>query len=143
MSVALDSSILIAAVLAWHEHHAVSHREIERLARSDTAAIIPTHALLESYSVITRLPAPHRLHPDDARKLLQSSFQDWVTAPAPEQIWAMIERMAPAEITGGAVYDALIVESALAAGADEIITWNVSHFQRAAAGRLKVRPPNY
>ncbi|MCA1779881.1 MAG: hypothetical protein LC637_10995 [Xanthomonadaceae bacterium] len=45
-------------------------------------------------------------------------------------------------MTGGAVYDALIVESALAAGADEIVTWNVNHFQRAAADRLKVRPPN-
>ena len=142
MSVALDSSVLIAAVLAWHEHHPASYREVERLASSDTAAVIPTHALLESYSVITRLPAPHRLCPNDARKLLEGSFRDWVTAPAPAQIWTLIGRIADAEMIGGTVYDALIVESALAAGADEIVTWNVNHFQRAVADRLQVRPPN-
>ena len=142
MLVALDSSVLIAAVLAWHEHHLASHREVERLAASDADAVIPTHALLESYSVITRLPAPHRLCPVDARKLLEGSFRDWATAPYPEQIWSLIGRIADTETTGGAVYDGLIVESALAAGADEIVTWNVNHFQRAASGRLKVRSPN-
>ncbi len=142
MSVALDSSVLIAAVLGWHEHHPASYQEVERLAASDRAAIIPTHALLESYSVITRLPAPHRLSPNDARDLLDGSFRAWVTAPAPEQIWSLIGQIADAEMIGGAVYDALIVESALAAGATEIVTWNVNHFQRAAASRLKVRPPN-
>jgi len=142
MLVALDSSVLIAAILVWHEHHSASHREVERLAASDADAVIPTHALLESYSVITRLPAPHRLCPSDARQLLDGSFRDWVTAPYPEQIWSLIGRIADTETTGGAVYDALIVESALAAGADEVVTWNVSHFQRAAADRLKVRSPN-
>ncbi|TVS11129.1 MAG: PIN domain-containing protein [Wenzhouxiangella sp.] len=142
MSVALDSSVLIAAVLDWHEHHPASHQEVERLAASDGAAVIPTHALLESYSVITRLPAPHRLRPNDARDLLDGSFRDWVTAPAPEQIWSLIGQLADAEMVGGAAYDALIVESALAAGAVEIVTWNINHFQRAAANRLKVRSPN-
>jgi len=142
MAVALDSSVLIAAVLAWHEHHPASYQEVERLAASDTAGIIPAHALLESYSVITRLPAPHRLCPKDARDLLDGSFRAWVTAPAPEQIWSLIEQIAEAEMMGGAVYDALIVQSALAAGATEIVTWNVNHFRRAAAGRLRVRAPN-
>ena len=92
--------------------------------------------------MITRLPAPHRLCPSDARKLLEGSFHDWVTAPYPEQIWSLIGRIAGTGTTGGAVYDALIVESALAAGADEIVTWNVSHFQRVAVDPLKVRSPN-
>ena len=141
MPVAFDSSVLIAAVLAWHEHHPDSHREVERLAGNTAAAVIPTHALLESYSVITRLPAPHRVHPHHARELLRGPFRDWITVPAPEPIWPMIDRMAETDLSGGAVYDALIVESALAAGADEIITWNLNHFELAAAGRLMVRPP--
>lgn len=141
MTVAVDTSVLVAGVLVRHEHHIPSRDELERLAASDPAPRLPVHALLESYSVLTRLPAPHRIAPRQARTLLQGSFASWRLAAAPEDVWSFLEAAADAAIAGGSLYDALIVESALGAGARELVTWNVAHFERVARGRLAVRAP--
>jgi predicted nucleic acid-binding protein len=141
MSTAVDTSVLIAGVLARHEHHSASHRELERLAASDSEVWLPVHAVLESYSVLTRLPPPHRIAPLDARELLRGSFGTWALAGPPGDVWSFLADSAARSVAGGAVYDALIVESALRVGARELVTWNVSHFERVARGRLVVRTP--
>ena len=56
-------------------------------------------------------------------------------------VWNLLAHLADNEIIGGMVYDALIVDSALAAGAREMVTWNIAHFERVANGRLIVRQP--
>jgi len=42
---------------------------------------------------------------------------------------AAIRNAAANRITGGTIYDALIAQCALQAGADTIFTWNTRHFQ--------------
>ena len=55
---AVDSSVVIAAAFAtWHEHHALA-----RKATADKPRLV-AHAAVESYSVLTRLPQPHRADP--------------------------------------------------------------------------------
>ncbi|MFP3941926.1 MAG: hypothetical protein ACLF0P_16650 [Thermoanaerobaculia bacterium] len=44
-------------------------------------------------------------------------------------------------VAGGAVYDALIAESAARAGADSIVTLNPRHFERVAPEGLLVVEP--
>src|SRR5439155_4456381 len=61
-----DTSCLVAAVCAWHEHHAAAAREIERRLAAGEPMIVAAPALVESYAVLTRLPPPHRLRPADA-----------------------------------------------------------------------------
>ncbi len=141
MATAVDTSVLVAGVLAWHEHHARSHQELERLGTAVPVPCLPFHALLESYSVLTRLPAPQRIGPHDARRLLHGSFSRWTLAYAPQDVWSVLEDAAAHAVAGGAIYDAVIVESALRAGAQELVTWNVTHFERVARGRLAVRVP--
>ena len=46
-----DTSVLVAGFASWHESHAAA-REALRCAR------VVAHSLVETYSVLTRLPPP-------------------------------------------------------------------------------------
>ena len=48
----VDSSVVVAALIDWHPHHDIALRVLGKKPR------IVAHALIESYSVLTRLPAP-------------------------------------------------------------------------------------
>ena len=59
-----DTSILVPALIPWHEHHPAA------LAVARSVQGIPAHVLFETYSVLTRLPAPHRLAARAAAELI-------------------------------------------------------------------------
>lgn len=103
MKTTADTSVLVAAFASWHEHHASASGA---LARVDG---IVTHCLLETFSVLTRLPAPHRMAPDVVATFLDETFGDLplYALPAAEQR-ALIGTCIANGIAGGAVYDALI-----------------------------------
>lgn len=69
------------------------------------------HALVETYSVLTRLPGDVRLTPADAVRLLGERF-----APAVQLSARTVKRLpsvlADLGITGGAVYDAIVALAA-------------------------------
>lgn len=46
-----------------------------------------------------------------------------------EEYIAVLQQAAQRHIRGGTVYDALIAHCALKAGADEIYTWNIRHYE--------------
>ena len=66
LAVAVDSSVLVAALLGWHEHHVAAFRVLDAVLAADDDLVLPVHALIETYAVLTRLPAPHRLSPKAA-----------------------------------------------------------------------------
>lgn len=79
---------------------------------------MPAHALVESYSVLTRLPAGHRVTPTIAAQLLEASFPgERVLVPSPDLMASLVPRLAEAGIAGGATYDALIGLTAAERGA--------------------------
>lgn len=99
---ALDTSVSVPALLSWHEDH-------ERCAAIAMGARIPAHALLETYSVMTRLPAPHRLDGSSAARLLGARFPDPdVLAPRANLVRSLPLLLAGAAVEGGASYDALV-----------------------------------
>lgn len=59
-----DTSVLVPALLSWHERHDDARRAVHGVRG------VPAHVLVESYSVLTRLPAPSRLAPAAAADLL-------------------------------------------------------------------------
>lgn len=110
--IALDTSVVVAALLDWHEAH-------EPARRAANGGAIPAHALLESYSVLTRLPAPHRVGPDVARSLLAGWFpSERILLPGSGLVRSIVDRLAEAGIGGGAAYDALIGLTAADHGAE-------------------------
>lgn len=130
---ALDTSCMIAAVCGWHEQHRATAAEIERRFDRRERMAVAAHALTEAYSVLTRLPAPHRLAPDDAWELLRLNFIEGVTVVAlsPSQHVALLGRLAKTGVSGGRAYDAVISECAANAGASSLLTLNARHFEPA------------
>ena len=108
MTEAVDSSIAIAAILADHQAHELAE---EVLGRS--AATI-THVAVEAYSVLTRLPPPHRLDALGAAAIIDARLPSTrVTLGADGDDDSVLRRLARAQVSGGATYDGLIALTAL------------------------------
>src|SRR6478736_9471678 len=127
---------MIAAVCGWHEQHRPAAAAIEtRLERGD-GMVIAAHAVAEAYSVLTRLPSPHRLTPSDAWTLIKTNFVDEATVvalPVKDYV-AVIDALVADALGGGRTYDALIAASAALGKAEELLTFNARHFDRAPDG---------
>jgi predicted nucleic acid-binding protein len=141
-SVLVDSSVLVSSFSPTNPNYTVARLALAAMANSGTRVFVAAHSLVETYSVLTRLPAGSRLTPEDALSLI-NAFADAATmlALTSEQIAQAITAFAATGIAGGAVYDALIIETAIQAGVDEILTFNVRDFERLARARITVTRP--
>lgn len=66
------------------------------------------HVLLESYSVLTRLPPPHRAAADLVEAFLAERFAEAMLTLPDQTSRILLKEAATAGIIGGAIYDALI-----------------------------------
>jgi predicted nucleic acid-binding protein len=100
--VLLDTSVAIALIVEDHEAHdsAVAAVQGRRLGLSG-------HAWFETYSVLTRLPGPLRRSPADALRLLAHDFPASGFLGEGEAL-AVGPEIADLDVSGGAVYDALV-----------------------------------
>jgi predicted nucleic acid-binding protein len=107
---AVDTSVVVPALLSWHDHH-------DACRAAATGASIPAHALLESFSVMTRLPTPHRIGGQVAHRLLEAWFDRAAVLPAPADVQRRIVPLVSSRgFEGGSVCDALIGLTARSAG---------------------------
>jgi len=141
-STALDTSVLIAALCSWHESHESSLRAL-RSAEKDGKLIVPSPALVEAYSVMTRLPSPHRLAPKDAWEVLSRSFQKRtsVVGLTGNETWRLIHESTDSGVAGGSTYDASILACARKAGADRLLTLDRKDFNRLAPDDIEILVP--
>jgi predicted nucleic acid-binding protein len=130
MRVLLDTSCLVAAALPQHEHHRTTIEDLSRRRTAGHTFLMAAHAVLESYAVLTRLPAPHRLAPADAMAILDRNWGRTETiALTAAESWRVVRQHAAKGFAGGRVYDGCIAASARKGKANEILTWNVRHFE--------------
>ena len=76
------------------------------------------HCALETYSVLTRLPAPHRAPPDLVRDFLAARFRHPFLRLRGTAFREFLRRLPEHGISGGASYDALVAATAARHGAD-------------------------
>jgi len=108
---AVDTSVVVAAFASWHEGH------VAALAALKGSPRLPAHVATEAYSVLTRLPPPHRMPPATVVSFLVDRFDEpWLILP-PAAHAAFLREAAEKAITGGALYDALIGATVRHAGA--------------------------
>jgi predicted nucleic acid-binding protein len=140
----LDTSVLVAAFLTEHNHHAAS-RSALRQCGPETAACAG-HTLAEFYATMTRLPAPHSASPDQTLLFMENIEQHLaIVSFTSEEYRAAIRSAAAAGIAGGTFYDYLIARCALKAEAEIICTWNIKHYQlfgTEVAARLRMPDSN-
>lgn len=94
--------MIIAAFATWHEFH-----EPALVAVNSTKAAIG-HVLIETYSVVTRLPAPHRVSPLVISEFLASRFPDDPLVLDGAQVADLLADLGSEGIAGGRIYDVLI-----------------------------------
>ena len=103
----VDSSVVVAAFASWHQDHALAARAIAQ--KPD----LPTAVALESFSVLTRLPPPHRAQASIVRDFLVRSFPGpWLALP-PDGWVRVIHDLVARGVSGGASYDAVIALTAM------------------------------
>lgn len=134
---------MVAAVCAWHRHHAQAAAELERRLAARERLVTAAHALAEAYCVLTRLPPPHRLSPADALALLEANFMKGVRVVALDAggYRSLLRRAAKEGVAGGRTYDALIAECALKARPAAFLTFNAGHFAALEAAGVRVVVP--
>lgn len=139
---ALDTSCMVAAVCTWHDRHAAAVAAIEKRLDRGEHLTVAAHALVETYAVLTRLPAPHRLSPADAWALVEANFVEAATVVAlngPAHI-TLLGRLAKMGIGGGRSYDAVIATCARQARVDALLTFNPRHFDPPPEGVAVIEP---
>lgn len=108
--IAVDTSVVVAGFASWHEGHA---RAVAALAARPR---VPAHVLVETFSVLTRLPPPHRAPAALVGEFLAARFTGQpLVLPADAHIRLIAEAVA-AGLSGGAIHDALIAVTVRDAG---------------------------
>ena len=98
----VDTSVAVAVTVADHEHH---EETIERLRGRRLG--LAGHAAFETFSVLTRLPAPARRTPAAVARILAQNFPHTRFLSA-EASRTLLEQLDSLGIAGGKVYDALV-----------------------------------
>ena len=104
----VDTSVAVPLVVADHEHHPSVTRALGRRRLG-----LAGHAAFETFSVLTRLPSPARRDPSVVEQILRTGFPLTRFLGA-DDARGLLGRLAPLGIAGGAVYDALVGQVAVA-----------------------------
>jgi hypothetical protein len=102
---------MVAAFASWHAAHDAARIE---LGRRPSAVF---HCLVETYSVLTRLPEPQRADPDLVAEFFDRNFSGRPLTLDPDRLRSVPNTLATLGVSGGAAYDGLVALTALAHGA--------------------------
>jgi predicted nucleic acid-binding protein len=138
-----DTSVMIAAMCAWHEHHEQALTELERRLAARESLVVAAPALVEAYAVLTRLPPPHRMSPPDANTLLETNFlAEGTLAVLNGKAYRSSLREAAAHgVAGGRTYDWVIAACAKAARVKVLLTFNARDFVGLRLDGIELRVP--
>jgi predicted nucleic acid-binding protein len=138
-----DSTCLVAVVSPWHQHHHAAQAELGRRLDRGEAMFLAAPALIEAYSVLTRLPPPYRLSPAEAHHLLQTNFVSEGTVVALDEraYLDLLRRAALDGIAGGRTYDAVIAACAVGANVQALLTFNEQDFSGLTPPGLAIVVP--
>lgn len=112
---AADTSLVVAAFASWHDNHDAARRAL------DSGLRLAEHCALETYSVLTRLPPPHRVRGELVCDFLVARFSEPLLRMSPRAYRDFIASLPGRDIAGGAAYDALVAATAAEHGA-ELVT---------------------
>jgi len=108
---AIDTSVAIPLLVATHPLNG----PVSLWAAGEQLRLCG-HALVETYSVLTRLPGPMRVAPSDALRLLDTGFAEpLVLSPSASRV--AHRTLAGLGVSGGAAWDGLVALTAREHGA--------------------------
>ncbi len=130
MKILFDSSILIAAFIESHPKHKSALLSLTKAKNEEFELLISSHSILEIFSVLTSAPFKPRITPNIAKQIIDNNIKNLARTIylTDKDYFKVIDRMNTLNFSGGIIYDAIIVECALKAQADEILTLNSKDF---------------
>jgi predicted nucleic acid-binding protein len=131
MKVLFDTSVLVAAFVENHPMHSRALPWLQGAKRKEFEFLVAAHTVAELYAVLTVLPLKPRISPANARQLLEVNVEGSarIIPLSVSDYTKIIKQLSDAGLTGGIVYDALIVAAARKAKVDRLLTFNVGDFQ--------------
>ncbi len=145
MNIFFDTSVLVAASVQSHPHHAQALPALQRVIGGNDRGVFSNHSIAEVFSALTRIPVVPRIHPVEAARIVQEnilSHFEGISVGKSDYVEAM-KAMAAGGWVGGKIYDALLLRSAEKANVDRVYTFNLKDFKLLAPPSLKdkIRAP--
>ncbi len=146
MEVFFDTSVLVAAMVLSHSHHAPAAAALERVVRGEDDGSVCCHSLAELYAVLTRLPVSPAIHPSEAHRLIKENVlaRLRLVPLTAEDYRRCLQALASGGWPGGMIYDALLLRASEKSRAEAVLTFNIVHFRRLARTpevRGRIRTP--
>ena len=143
MRTALDTSVIVAAMMSWHAHHGRAGPAVAAARSLRPRLVIPVPALMEAYSVMTRLPRGYRMDPQAANQVLHDAFANSADLIAldGDEAWSLVTSAADGGFAGGIIHDADILRCAEKAGAKRLLTLNPKDFLRFGSTAVAIVEP--
>jgi hypothetical protein len=142
LKVALDTSFVVELLLIGSRQHVATVACYRQHRAEGAEFVLADHALIESFSVLSRAPVPYRLPPLDAEMHLRAHFGELPTASLDRgYAWEVIRHTLDRGHWGGRVHDAEIALASYEAGARLLLTWNLRDFLTVAPVGLEIRTP--
>lgn len=125
MSLSLDSSVLVAALVTAEAHHDACHALLD-----EQEIYIYSHALVETFGTLTGGRLGYRVSSSMAAELIEKTVLPWVKVIqlSPKELVGAFHDAQSRGIRGGAVYDYLHLAAAKKAGTEQFYTLNMSDF---------------
>jgi len=132
MNIFCDTSVLVAGCVRRHPHFNRAHLIFERAQSGEDDYFISSHSLAETYAVLTMLPLQPKIVPAEAKVILNTNITPlFKRVQATAKLYeTAINRCVDLGLSGGVIYDALLLSCAKSIDAERIYTFNVRDFQR-------------
>jgi predicted nucleic acid-binding protein len=136
MKTLFDTSVLVAAMVEPHPMHTRSLPWLQRAKAGGIDFFVASHTLAELYAVLTTLPLKPRISPLTAWRLVHDNVETSakIISLSPSDYKDTIKYMSESGLTGGIIYDALIVKVAQKSGVERLLTFNADDFIRLWTG---------
>ena len=132
MKTLFDTSVLVAAIVEPHPMHTRALPWLQRAKAGEIDFVVASHTLAELYAVLTTLPLKPRISPLTAWRLVHDNVETSakIISLSPSDYKDTIKYMSELGLTGGIIYDALIVKAAQKSGVERLLTFNADDFIR-------------
>jgi predicted nucleic acid-binding protein len=136
-----DTSVLVAAFWRAHVHHDASIKLLAAADKERSACSI--HSLAELYATMSALPVKPMIPTEQVLLFIEEVQARLTLVSLDASEYAETIRSAAGQaVTGGRIYDALLLRCAAKCRAETIYTWNLKHFRAVAAGLTEqIRTP--
>jgi len=132
MKILFDTSVLVAAMVEPHPMHSHAFPWLVRAKSKELDMAVSAHTLAELYAVLTTLPLIPRISPTAARRLIHDNVETTarIVSLSAQDYISVIKNLSDSGLSGGIIYDALIVRAAQKEDVKKILTLNTDDFKR-------------